>query len=302
MSAPFAEYLESRSRVAERAIKKFLPKAGRYPAVIHEAMRYSVLAGGKRLRPVLVMAAAEACGGSASKVLPTACALEFIHTYSLIHDDLPAMDDDDLRRGKPTSHKVYGEDIAILAGDALLTYAFEVLAANAHVTGIDAKNVARTLQFVAQKAGTLGMIGGQVADIKADGGRWKSEKNPRQLLAYIHEHKTSALLVACVVSGARLSGASERQVRCLEEYAKYLGLAFQVRDDILDRVGDKKKLGKKGSDAANQKLTYPQIFGLERSAQLARNLSRKAHNALRPFGSQARRLHEIADYVLSRDH
>lgn len=269
--------------------------------MIHEAMRYSVMAGGKRLRPILVMAAAEACGGKAASVTPTACALEMIHTYSLIHDDLPAMDDDDLRRGRPTNHKVFGEDIAILAGDALLTYAFQVIGQNARVRGVKPAAVAAVVRLVAQGSGTAGMVGGQVADIKADKGRWK-KLNAKALLNFIHLNKTAALIRTSLLAGATLAEGSLQQQRALDTYGKCVGLAFQIQDDILDIVGDKKKLGKHGSDAKNQKLTYPVLYGLDASKRQAEKLLAEAHASLRIFGKKGRMLHALADFVLNRDH
>lgn len=307
MTPRLSSYFEKNGAAVNKALLSFLPKASESPRVIHESMRYSISAGGKRLRPILVMAAAEICGGSAKSVMPTACALEFIHTYSLVHDDLPAMDDDDLRRGKPTNHKVYGEDIAILAGDALLTHAFGLAAKNALIKGINARAVADVITWIAREAGTYGMVGGQVADIKADAGRWKRLKgteypSAKHLLEFIHLRKTSALIRVSLTAGARLAGGTPKQIRALDAYGKYLGLAFQITDDVLDVVGDKKKLGKRGSDRENQKLTFPAIFGLEASTEQARKATAAAHRALAPFGRKAAILHDLADFVLTRDH
>jgi geranylgeranyl diphosphate synthase, type II len=274
------------------------------PGVIHKAMRYSVFAGGKRLRPILVIAAAEACGGRAQHVMPTACAMELIHTYSLVHDDLPAMDDDDLRRGIPTNHKVFGEDIAILAGDGLLTEAFRLIGENSKLKSVKPTAVAGALAAVAKGAGTFGMIGGQVADIKADKGRWKklNKKSAQKLLDFIHLNKTAALIIASLQAGARLVNATPAQLNALESYGKNMGLAFQVQDDILDRIGDKKKLGKKGSDVQNQKLTYPALIGLDKSKNLNSMLGENAHRSLKIFGKKAAILHDIADFLTHRDH
>ncbi len=307
MTPNLKKYFDRHGVTVNRALLAFLPKAAEKPRVIHESMRYSVSAGGKRLRPVLVIAAAEICGGTAQQVMPTACAMEYIHTYSLVHDDLPAMDDDDLRRGKPTNHKVYGEDIAILCGDALLTRAFELIAQNAHVKGVRAPAVVEVIARIAREAGTFGMVGGQVADIKADRGRWKKLKgteyrSANALLEFIHLKKTAALIRASLTAGACLVGASDRQIRALDTYGKHLGLAFQVTDDILDRIGDKKKLGKRGSDVANEKLTFPAVFGLPKSQQKAKSITKNAHNALKIFSKKAEILHELADFVLTRDH
>jgi len=270
-------------------------------------MRYSILAGGKRLRPVLVIAGAELCGGKADDVMPTACAMELIHTYSLIHDDLPAMDNDDLRRGKPTNHKVFGDDIAILAGDALLTLAFKLVAENASKKKVDLRAIVDAVKIISNASGTMGMVGGQVADIKADKGRWKRLKGsefstPKNLLEFIHLRKTAALIRASLVVGGRLAGGSLKQLQALDSYGTCVGLAFQVTDDILDRMGDKAKLGKKGSDRDNQKLTYPALFGLENSHKIAGALTKKAHNSLKVFGNSAQILHDLAAYILNRDH
>ena len=289
----------------DRALDRALPKASERPRVIHRAMRYSVEAGGKRLRPILVLAAAEACGGDPRKAMPAACALELIHTYSLIHDDLPAMDDDDLRRGRPTNHKMFGEDIAILAGDALLTRAFELLGTMAG-NGSAGQPAAKLTALIAARAGTKGMVGGQVADISADRGRWRKirkgeYRSPEELLSYIHVHKTAALIEASLLAGALVAKAHAGQAAALAAYGRRIGLAFQVADDVLDRVGDKKKLGKRGSDQANRKLTYPALFGLEASKKHAHRLIGEAHRALAPFGPRAAVLHDLADYIVQRD-
>lgn len=293
--------------LVDHAMDRFLPKATTKPSLIHKAMRYSVFAGGKRLRPILVIAAAEICGGKGKDVLPAACAMEFIHTYSLIHDDLPAMDNDDLRRGRPTSHKVFGEDMAILAGDALLTQAFDLVAQNARVRGITAESALEAIRIIVQGAGTRGMIGGQVADIKADKGLWKTKaakefRNPSFHLDFIHYHKTAALIIASLGLGARLVEARPKEIQALGRYGRAIGLAFQVQDDLLDCVGDKKKLGKRGSDQANQKLTFPALYGLDVSRKKAESLVKAAHNALSLFGKKAVALHDLADFVLNRDH
>lgn len=296
-------YLEDRRRLVNRALKGYLARRTEEPGSIRRAMRYSVLAGGKRLRPILAIAAAECCGGKARRVLPAACALEMIHTYSLIHDDLPAMDDDDLRRGKPTNHKVFGEALAILAGDGLLTYAFELAALNASVPGIRAQTAAQAIHAIARGAGTQGMVGGQVADLKAERTPLRNGSRPgaARLLHYIHRHKTAALIAASVEAGAMLVGASRSELRALKSYGLAIGHAFQVADDILDIVGDKKKLGKKGSDRANRKLTYPSLYGLTASREKAARLAARAHRALEPLGRRARMLHDLADYVIERD-
>jgi geranylgeranyl diphosphate synthase type II len=301
-----SQYLSFTSHLVNRELNRLLPRETEKPRIIHKAMRYSVNAGGKRLRPILVIAAAEACGGKASMVLPTACAMELIHTYSLIHDDLPAMDDDDLRRGRPTNHKVFGEDIAILAGDALLTHAFALISQNALDKRIKSSAIIDVIKIIAQAAGSHGMIGGQVADIQADHGKWRNIKGyefkyHQKLLNFIHLNKTSALIQASLLAGGHLVGGGQKQLKSLRDYGRNLGLAFQVKDDILDRIGDKKKLGKKGSDLANQKLTFPALYGLEASQQMATRYVSLAQQSLQVFGPRVPILHQLADYVLQRD-
>ena len=240
MPETLSSYMESRSLLVDEALKELFAAKAEEPKTIREAMRYSIFAGGKRLRPVLVMAAAEACGLDGRKVLKAACALEMIHTYSLIHDDLPAMDDDDLRRGKPTNHKVFGEAMAILAGDGLLTYAFEAAAENAADLKLDGKATAQLIKVIARGAGTQGMVGGQVADLEAE--NWKKRNHgfaPGPHLEYIHLHKTAALIVASLEAGAILAQAFPEQRRALSSYGRSIGLAFQIADDVLDVVGDK---------------------------------------------------------------
>jgi len=305
MTPLLESFLRKNSLLVDRALNRWLPAASAKPAVIHKAMRYSVNAGGKRLRPALVIAAAQACGGTAKMVLPTACALEMIHTYSLIHDDLPAMDDDDLRRGRPTNHKVFGDAVAILAGDALLTQAFRLITDNAREKGVSAAAVLKTVAIVADGAGTLGMVGGQVADIVSEDGKWRKSgrlfRSPSQILDFIHLNKTAALIRASLVSGATLAGGNARQVAALDAYGRWIGLAFQVADDVLDRVGDKKKLGKRGSDRDNDKLTYPALYGLEESIAIGQKMIEAAHTALKPFGKRVQVLHDLADYIVQRD-
>ncbi|MBI5202799.1 MAG: polyprenyl synthetase family protein, partial [Elusimicrobia bacterium] len=233
--------------------------------------------------------------------------MEMIHTYSLIHDDLPAMDDDDLRRGKPTNHKVYGEAIAILAGDGLLTYAFELAAENAAKAGLSAARSSELIRVIAAGAGARGMVGGQVADLEAEGFDMRKLRNGARvkagkLLTYIHTHKTAALITASLEAGGIVGGASPSQRAGLREYGRAMGLAFQIADDVLDVVGDKKKLGKSGSDEANGKLTYARLYGLDGARKQAQAWLARAHAALRPFGTKAEVLHDLAEYVVSRDH
>src|SRR5271169_2255772 len=267
------------------ALGTFLPAAGTLPVSIHEAMRYSVFAGGKRLRPALCLEAARLFSDPPVAAMATACAIEFIHTYSLIHDDLPALDNDDLRRGKPTSHKKFGEAAAILTGDALLTLAFEILAA----APVDASSRVAMLTEISSAAGTInGMVGGQVADLEAEGKRINPE-----MLEYIHRSKTAALIRASISSGAMCAGALPEDVARLRRFGETLGLLFQVTDDILDVEETSAALGKTaGKDAAQQKATYPAVHGLERSHQIANELAAKAVAELAPYGERASRLRE----------
>lgn len=290
----FKEELKKKAAMVDEALEGFLPAPQAFPPLIHQAMRYSVLGGGKRLRPALVMAAAEAVGGGASDVLPAACAMELIHAYSLVHDDLPAMDNDDYRRGKPTNHKVYGEAAAILVGDALLTLAFQLLAESRCPRPGD---VVRVIREAALEAGTMGLIGGQVVDTLSEG-REIDEKT----LHYIHSHKTGALYRASVRTGAILAGAGEQQLAALTEYADNLGLAFQIKDDILDLEGDEKVIGKPvGSDVRNKKATYPAVFGLEQSREKASLAAARALAALESFGGEADFLRKLVRFVIERD-
>lgn len=292
-----ASYLSERAGIVEAALDRYLLPGSTRPSVVHEAMRYSVFGGGKRLRPVLVLAATELAGSSAERALPVACAVEMIHTYSLIHDDLPCMDDDDYRRGRLTSHKVYGEAQALLAGDALLTRAFELLAAAPRTSGIKPEVALEIIAELARASGTLGMIGGQVEDLLAEG----TEAN-REKLEFIHRHKTGALFRACLRAGGLVGGASPEEFDALERYATDFGLAFQIMDDVLDVIGDEAKLGKKiGSDEKNRKATYPSIFGLEASVGLAQQAVDRALAALELFGDRAGALRALARYVVDRD-
>jgi geranylgeranyl diphosphate synthase type II len=290
-----AAYLADRRRQVEAALDRCLPGEDEPPASVHRAMRYSVMAGGKRLRPILVIAGAEAVGGHAERVMPTACALELIHTYSLIHDDLPAMDDDDYRRGRPTNHKVFGEAVAILAGDALLTLAFGLMATNAE-RATDARIVCEVIADVAAAAGTRGMVGGQVVDIESEGRAVTPET-----LEFIHRHKTAALIQASLRAGARLAGAEPAALAAVSDAGAALGLAFQIVDDILDVEGSLEELGKTaGSDQRKQKATYPALHGLAASRQRAQALIREAKVALAPLGPAAEPLRALADFIYER--
>ncbi len=290
-----AKYLSSRTALVDRALDRFLPKESAKPSTIHKAMRYSLFAGGKRLRPVLTLAAAEACGGSVAGATPAACAVECIHTYSLIHDDLPCMDDDDLRRGRPTSHKVFGEGIAVLAGDALLTVAFEILA---KAKPTKRHGTAAQIGELAHAAGSRWLVGGQVADLEGEGRALNAAE-----LAYIHRCKTAALLTTSLRLGAMSANAHPAQMRALTTFGQSVGLAFQIIDDILDVTQPTEKLGKSaGKDVAAQKATYPAIHGLDKSRAEARRLTRAAHRALATFGTKAATLRALADYLLAREY
>jgi len=286
-------YLEATRPRVEAALDASLPPE--HPETLREAMRYSLLAGGKRLRPILCLAACELAGGDPAVAMSTAVALEMIHTMSLIHDDLPAMDNDDLRRGRPTNHKVYGEAVAILAGDALLTRAFEMVALRS--PGVSAERLVAVVGELALASGAPGLVGGQVVDLQSEGKRVDLET-----LEYIHLHKTGALLRACVISGALLGGASQDLLAALRTYARGIGLAFQIIDDILDVTASSEVLGKTaGKDEAVDKTTYPKLLGLQESQQRAHQLVAEAKASLAPWQGQAQPLLALADFITSRD-
>ncbi len=289
--------MAERRALVDAALEQWLPAQTERPPKVHEAMRYSVFAGGKRLRPLLALFACEAAGADPAEAIPVAVALELIHTYSLIHDDLPAMDDDDFRRGRPTCHKVYGEAIAILAGDGLLTHAFRVLAD----PGADGGVAARRLQVIAEiaeAAGSQGMVGGQAMDILSEG-----RALDRETLLYLHTHKTGVLIRASIRAGGIAGGAAGESLAALSRYGEAVGLAFQIVDDILDIEGSTAEMGKTaGSDARRKKATYPAVLGLETSRQEAARLLREAKDALRPLGPQGRALAALADFVGRRRH
>lgn len=288
-------YLTTRAAEVDAALDAFLPKAKVRPTTIHAAMRYSVFAGGKRLRPVLCLAAAEACGGEASNALAPACAVELMHTYSLVHDDLPAMDDDDLRRGRPTCHKVYGESMAVLCGDALLTESFIVLAQTAATKRYGTRDYVTEL---AVTGGSLKLIGGQVMDLEGE-----SKKLTKRDLVRIHEAKTAALLTSALRLGGMTANATPAKLEALTNFGYALGLAFQVIDDILDVTQSTEVLGKTaGKDEAAEKSTYPAILGLEASRKEAARLTKAAMDALKPIGKKAARLQEIATHLLKREY
>jgi geranylgeranyl diphosphate synthase type II len=295
--APFdlATYLSDRQVQVEAALDRSI--AVTYPETIYQAMRYSLLAGGKRLRPILCLATCELAGGTLEMAMPTACAFEMVHTMSLIHDDLPAMDNDDYRRGKLTNHKVYGEDVAILAGDSLLAYAFEFIA-------VQTQNVPpeRLLQVIARlgrAVGAAGLVGGQVVDLESEG---KTDVT-LETLNFIHTHKTAALLEACVVCGAILAGAPATDLQRLSRYSQNIGLAFQIVDDILDITATQEELGKTvGKDLQAQKVTYPSLWGIEESQRQAHQLIHAAKAELASFGEHAQPLLAIADFITARTH
>lgn len=292
----FLQQLQNRKQYIDQGLEGFLPVDG-YPPVIHEAMHYAVSNGGKRLRPIMVIEGAKLGGQTAETVMPTACAIEMIHCYSLVHDDLPAMDDDDLRRGKPTCHIVYGEANAILTGDALLSRAFELMAVNASLPGSTAEGLLRVIAEVAAAIGSKGMIGGQVLDLQWEGQAIKLEE-----LQCLHLLKTGALFRAALRAGALLGGLEEKQLDALSDYARHFGLAFQITDDILDVCGEQEIIGKPvGSDQKNDKTTYVSLFGFEGAQDLARQSMQLCIESLRGFGPEADFLRDLARFTLHRD-
>ena len=288
-------YLQDRQKIVEEALEYYLTGEDNIPADIYKAVRYSVFNGGKRIRPILCLAATEAVGGDLGPAIPVACALELIHSYSLIHDDLPAMDDDDFRRGKPTCHKVFGENIAILAGDALLTEAF-VLLSHVEKVRLSAERRLAVIQEIAKAAGICGMVGGQALDVLS--GKSVSDEDT---LNEIHRRKTGALIVAAVKSGAIIFNARKDKIQALAEYGINVGLAFQVADDILNVEGDRELMGKKtGSDAAHDKLTYPSLLGLDLAKEKLAKYINAAEASLSGFDERARPLLVIARYIMER--
>jgi len=293
-SIPLQAFLAQEVKEIDRVLARWVPGEATEPASIHKAMRYSLFAGGKRIRPILGIAAARAVSDSPDGVENAVCSLELIHTYSLIHDDLPALDNDDLRRGRPTCHKVFGEAMAILAGDSLLTLAFEVLS---RLNGVSAEIKIRLVEELARASGTVGgMIGGQVHDIEGE-----RQHPTARLLDSIHRAKTGALLRASVRIGAIYAGAAPEELDALSEYGEHVGLAFQIVDDVLDVEESSEALGKTaGKDQAQQKITFPAVYGLERSRHMAEEERLAAHTALRIFDDRADRLRQIADYIVRR--
>ncbi|HEY9804736.1 MAG TPA: farnesyl diphosphate synthase [Leptolyngbyaceae cyanobacterium] len=289
-------YLKERQKLCEAALDEAIPVI--YPEKIYESMRYSLLAGGKRLRPILCLATCEMMGGTIEMAMPTACAVEMIHTMSLIHDDLPAMDNDDYRRGMLTNHKVYGEDIAILAGDGLLAYAFEFVAIRTP-ENVPRDKVLQVVARLGRALGAAGLVGGQVVDLESEG---KSDIS-LETLNFIHNHKTAALLEACVVCGGILASASSEDIQRLTRYSQNIGLAFQIVDDILDITSTQEQLGKTaGKDLIAKKVTYPSLWGLEQSRLKAQELIEAACAELEPFGERAQPLKAIAHFITSRNH
>ncbi len=288
-------YLAEKQTFVETALDRALPMAD--PKTIYESMRYSLLAGGKRLRPILCLATCELMGGTTEMSIPTACALEMVHTMSLIHDDLPAMDNDDFRRGKPTNHKIYGEDIAILAGDGLLAYAFEYIVENTQNVAPD--RILKVISQLGRAVGAEGLVGGQVVDLESEG---KTDVS-LETLNFIHTHKTSALLEVSVVSGAILAGADAADQARLLRYAQNIGLAFQIVDDVLDITATSEELGKSaGKDLTAQKVTYPSLWGIEESRRQAQQLVEAAKGEVAGWGEKALPLMAIAEFITARTH
>jgi len=290
------ERLRNRKELIDRELIKYFEREGLFQQTIIDSMKYSINAGGKRLRPILVLESCEMLGGNILDALPFACAIEMIHTYSLIHDDLPAMDNDDYRRGKLTNHKVYGEGVAVLAGDGLLNYAFEIMADR--IIALNDIKYARAMLEISKASGIDGMIGGQVVDLESEG-----KSISKETLEFIHLKKTSAMIEASVKVGGIIGEASKEQYHALEKYSRCIGLAFQIVDDILDVIGDENKLGKRvGSDANNQKSTYPSLYGIEESKRIAQNLIDDSIKALEIFDGRADFLRELSLYLGVREY
>ena len=290
-------YLNDRKKKVDKALREYLPPEHTYPTIIFQAVRYSLFAGGKRIRPILCMAAAEAVGGDADATLPVACALEMIHTYSLIHDDLPAMDNDDYRRGILTNHKIFGENIAILAGDALLTEAFHLLSHPDQMKDLDAVKRLELIHDISSAAGYFGMVGGQVMDVQSEG-----KEFDMATLQYIHSRKTGAMIITSVRAGAVLAGGDRRQIDALTHYANQMGLAFQIADDILNVEGEEKRLGKRtGTDRDRGKATYPCLVGVVESHKKGQELLTEALEAISGFDGKAEPLRQIARHIVERD-
>ncbi|CEH35393.1 polyprenyl synthetase family protein [Romboutsia lituseburensis] len=293
----FKTVLKERAIYIEELLNKYMPKEEGYQKTIMESMNYSLSAGGKRLRPILTLEACKIVGGNEEDAIPFAVAIEMIHTYSLIHDDLPALDNDDLRRGRKTNHIVYGEDMAILAGDALLNYAFEVMLSSS-LGKKNPEKYLRAINEIAKSSGIYGMIGGQVVDVQSE-----NEQIPKEKLDYIHNNKTAAIIIGCMRAGAIIGDANEEQIDEITKYAKNIGLSFQIVDDILDIVGDEAKLGKKvGSDIDNNKSTYPSLLGLEKSKEIANELISEAKKSIEKLSENVEFLNGLADYIIAREY
>jgi len=293
---PLAVYLDAKKKIIDESLLRYMPGEDNYPPVIFKAIRYSLFAGGKRIRPILCLASAEAVGGDIESILPVACALELIHTYSLIHDDLPAMDDDDYRRGRLTSHKVFGEDIAILAGDALLTEAFHLMSDRGLMEKVSPEKLISVIHDVAGASGCFGMVGGQVVDVQSEG-----VAVDNGVLNFIHTRKTGAMITAAVKAGAVLANAGEVELNALTSYGSNIGLAFQIADDILNVEGDQKLMGKgTGSDTKRGKVTYPALVGMDASRKKAGELVENALSAITNFDRRAEPLRMIAAYIIER--
>jgi len=296
VSTTIEQYLDERKTLVDKALQKFMPNPSGLASDVIRAMNYSLFAGGKRIRPILCIAGAEAVGGSADNVVPVACAIELIHTYSLIHDDLPVMDNDDFRRGKPTNHKVFGEAVALLAGDGLLTLAFNLMAGYGAEKEVDKKALLRVIDLIASAAGYKGMVGGQVVDITYEG------KAPdANVVEYIHRHKTAALIAASVTAGTILAGGNKDEEKSINRYGQQIGLAFQIADDILNIEGDKTVMGKGiGSDKERGKITYPSVFGTAESKTVQKELIKNAIDSLKRFDTRAEPLRDLARYIIKR--
>jgi len=296
VSKRIESYLKEKKVLVDEALKNLMPRPSGMAAEVIESMNYSLFAGGKRIRPILCIAGAETIGGSAEDVLPFACAIELIHSYSLIHDDLPVMDNDDLRRGKPTNHKVFGEAIAILAGDGLLTLSFNLMAGYGANRRVKKAPLLRAIELIASAAGYRGMVGGQALDIIYEG----KDPDPA-VVEYIHRHKTGALMAASVTAGAILAGGSEEEEKSINRYGQQIGLAFQIADDILNIEGNRNITGKgTGSDESRGKITYPSVFGIAESKRIQRQLISHAIEALKGFDNRAEPLRKLAQYIIER--
>lgn len=290
----FKEELKEKVKIVDEYMEKFLPPEDKYPEIIHKAMRYSVFAGGKRLRPIMVMEACRAFGGDVEKAMPFACAIEMIHTYSLIHDDLPALDNDDYRRGRLTSHKMFGENMAILAGDALLHHAFETMA-EACVKMNDIKYT-KALLAIAQGAGINGMVAGQVVDVISEG-----KEIDKDTLDYIHKNKTAAMIIGALKAGAEIGGASDEEIKNIERVGELVGVAFQIQDDILDVTSTLEELGKPiNSDEKNHKVTYATMFGVEDASKIVLDMSNEALEILHSMGDRMVFLERLTEYLIRR--